>query len=451
MSEEKKLDVSRLAKSNFPEEAFPAKMDRDFRVAFDDQVYERILDHADKDKSVEIGGILVGDWKRDDEGPYVHISAVIPCDKATSKTGEVTFTHETWGEVSEEMDSTYEDLRIIGWYHSHPGFGIFLSDRDMFIQNHFFNDPGQIALVVDPVAQTEGVFVWRKGDAHLEEMFWIGDNIRTSPPVGATFGKNVGPADPIAEQAAEEELKLPAFSGFALAFMGILLLVIGWSIGDKKSEWEQRMLTEGAIARYGDDKSIQIGLELGTDLHDMNEMIVGLQQAGRGLIEKAETSEQDEEASEKDDPEESPEEDFARYLLGLHNKVLEVHGKYCFTQEEIAAIRRVQAAREAAAAAAEEKEGEKENKTDDPDDPDSEPSDEQPDTPTTPDEPVETLDDDASTISDDTSEDAVAEVEDASTADETPADDATEEIPENDATDTETTTDDDAVEESENE
>ena len=49
---------------------------------------------------------------------------------------------------------------IVGWYHSHPGFGIFLSEHDRFIHRHFFGEPGQIALVIDPLAHVEGLFAW---------------------------------------------------------------------------------------------------------------------------------------------------------------------------------------------------------------------------------------------------------------------------------------------------
>ena len=52
----------------------------------------------------------------------------------------------------------FANARIVGWYHTHPDFGIFLSDYDVFIHQHFFSGPGQIALVIDPVRKLEGVF-----------------------------------------------------------------------------------------------------------------------------------------------------------------------------------------------------------------------------------------------------------------------------------------------------
>ena len=47
--------------------------------------------------------------------------------------------------------------------HILPGddWGVFLSGMDMFIQNNFFNIPYQVALVVDPRADTLGFFQWK--------------------------------------------------------------------------------------------------------------------------------------------------------------------------------------------------------------------------------------------------------------------------------------------------
>jgi proteasome lid subunit RPN8/RPN11 len=44
-----------------------------------------------------------------------------------------------------------EELRIVGWWHSHPGFGCFLSRTDLHTQEFFFPESYQVALVVDPI------------------------------------------------------------------------------------------------------------------------------------------------------------------------------------------------------------------------------------------------------------------------------------------------------------
>ena len=42
-------------------------------------------------------------------------------------------------------------LRVLGWFHSHPDFGCFLSTTDLKTQQYFFPEVYQVALVVDPI------------------------------------------------------------------------------------------------------------------------------------------------------------------------------------------------------------------------------------------------------------------------------------------------------------
>lgn len=44
-----------------------------------------------------------------------------------------------------------KDLRILGWWHSHPDFGCFLSTTDIHTQRYFFPETYQVALIVDPI------------------------------------------------------------------------------------------------------------------------------------------------------------------------------------------------------------------------------------------------------------------------------------------------------------
>ena len=175
-------DVRLLETEKLVDIAFPGGRQQAFRIFIDPQVHDGIWKHAQEDMSVEICGVLVGQWGRDPDGPFASISAFIRGHAAANKLAEVTFTHETWSKINAEMDGKYADRAIVGWYHTHPDFGIFLSDRDRFIHEHFFSSPGQVAMVVDPVREIEGIFVWREGKTVLLDHYWIGDRIQAGVP-----------------------------------------------------------------------------------------------------------------------------------------------------------------------------------------------------------------------------------------------------------------------------
>jgi hypothetical protein len=49
---------------------------------------------------------------------------------------------------------------MVGWYHTHPDWGVFLSGLDMFICDNFFNKPLDVAYVIDPCRGDRGMFQW---------------------------------------------------------------------------------------------------------------------------------------------------------------------------------------------------------------------------------------------------------------------------------------------------
>ena len=162
-------DASLLNADDFPMRAL-GLTEREFRfqAIFTQQVLNAIHEHGKTSLEAEICGVLVGNVYRDAQGPYVLVHASIRGDSADSRNAQVTFKAETWTHIQQSMERDHPNARIVGWYHTHPGFGIFLSGMDLFIQDHFFNLPWQIALVYDPQSEEEGVFIWRAGKSERE-------------------------------------------------------------------------------------------------------------------------------------------------------------------------------------------------------------------------------------------------------------------------------------------
>jgi proteasome lid subunit RPN8/RPN11 len=147
------------------------------RVALDE-----IRGHGKSITSAEVCGVLVGNVFRDEHGPYLYVAGAIRGDRASGLSTQVTFTAETWSEIQSVMDRDHSDERIVGWYHTHPGFGIFLSGMDLFIQDHFFNLPWQVALVYDPIGGDEGMFFWKEGKADRQAFLIEEEDTRAHAP-----------------------------------------------------------------------------------------------------------------------------------------------------------------------------------------------------------------------------------------------------------------------------
>ena len=120
--------------------------------------------HALSSLDREVAGMLIGPPpEKQPDGRYVvHVSDVIIAKHTRMHGASVTYTPESWRYVTDRLHERYpnEEAVIVGWYHTHPGFGIFLSGMDLFIHQNFFTQKWHIALVLDPLARRSGFFCW---------------------------------------------------------------------------------------------------------------------------------------------------------------------------------------------------------------------------------------------------------------------------------------------------
>ncbi|HET6874477.1 MAG TPA: Mov34/MPN/PAD-1 family protein [Acidimicrobiales bacterium] len=126
-------------------------------IVMSDLARERVARHLSEDTGVECGGILVG---KVEDGTLL-IRSAIEARRAVGTATSLTFTHEAWDEVNAVMAREHPDEKMVGWYHSHPDVGIFLSEYDTFIQSNFFGEPWQVAYVVDPIRDESAFFGWQ--------------------------------------------------------------------------------------------------------------------------------------------------------------------------------------------------------------------------------------------------------------------------------------------------
>jgi len=109
----------------------------------------KYIEHA---KLSEVMGVLIGRLEGDDEIKNVIIEDVVPV--SHGGTIEVKFSVEqlgAFGELDTKIWEQYGDLGwfSVGWYHSHPGLGIFFSETDKYNQIFWQKNPSGIGLVFD--------------------------------------------------------------------------------------------------------------------------------------------------------------------------------------------------------------------------------------------------------------------------------------------------------------
>jgi len=220
--------VSQIDLKELEQRPFPGSLAAEYRVVISGEAFEAIKKHALSDTSVELCGVLAGSLLKDEDGPYLLVDRAI-AGAATRRTGsQVTFTHETWERIHKQLEAEAPDLRIVGWYHTHPGFGVFLSEMDQFIQDNFFDMPHNVAFVYDPNSRQRGLYIWRDGRSSRLRRYWLGGKLvydfdAESPPGGKP--EKPEPAERQRERTEYVRVHEPEPTGMWIKLVAVVVLL----------------------------------------------------------------------------------------------------------------------------------------------------------------------------------------------------------------------------------
>lgn len=243
--------------------------DQDLPIYVDIDVMRDMEAHAQTDKTVELGGVMLGGQFEDEDGnKFVLISDSLRAEHYEATKGSFKFTHETWEKISRQRDEFPDDVQMVGWYHTHPDWGVFLSGMDMFICDNFFNRPLDLALVIDPCRDDRGWFMWtgdpskrvrRTGGFYLygsrfrvQEIQYFANVLKGGNPMAidqrySPIAGQVGPqgAPVVNILDSRNQAQTTVIFGM-LAMQFLLLMLLAWKIlvpfeGAAKAEQDDKM------------------------------------------------------------------------------------------------------------------------------------------------------------------------------------------------------------------
>jgi proteasome lid subunit RPN8/RPN11 len=204
-------------------------------VVMEAEVARKIRQHARTSMKAEVCGVLIGNTDHE----RMTVEACIPGINAAQGGAHVTFTQDTWEHIYKIKDKEYPDDKIVGWYHSHPGFGVFLSEHDLFIQQNFFSNPQQVAWVYDPHTDEEGCFGWIGGNIEKLSAIRVGYSqdveITGAAPHEFEEDDDGGALDSMVRTGSEQRRAEPAWMKWATRILGyaaaiLLGLVSGYTL-----------------------------------------------------------------------------------------------------------------------------------------------------------------------------------------------------------------------------
>jgi len=140
-----------------------------FYVSISKGALEKVVDHAKSTPNQQVVGVLIG--KMTDQTVVVEDAV---SGEIEAEPGRATLGGEAIAKIADDIISKKIAGNVVGWYHSHPGYGIFMSDIDVSTQARLQQFSSYIvALVVDPSTGDRGFFTF---DQSTGSVLPLGDN-----------------------------------------------------------------------------------------------------------------------------------------------------------------------------------------------------------------------------------------------------------------------------------
>lgn len=170
-----------IVENALPQNILPVgeRVEEDKNIYVSQPVYKEIHKFTQNKTTNESGGMLIGNVIEEFGKTNIIVNGFVEAKYCETTPTTLKFTHKTWDFVHKEMDKKFPGQKIVGWIHTHPNFGIFLSEYDKFIQENFFKEDYQIAYVVDPIQDIEGFYFWINGKIERCKGFYKFDKMGT--------------------------------------------------------------------------------------------------------------------------------------------------------------------------------------------------------------------------------------------------------------------------------
>ncbi|KAJ3022625.1 multicatalytic endopeptidase [Thoreauomyces humboldtii] len=117
----------------------------------------KMLKHGRAGVPMEVMGLMLGEFVDD---YTVRVIDVFAMPQSGTGVSVEAVDHVFQTKMVEMLKQTGRPEMVVGWYHSHPGFGCWLSSVDINTQQSFEQlNPRAVAVVVDPIQSVKGKVV----------------------------------------------------------------------------------------------------------------------------------------------------------------------------------------------------------------------------------------------------------------------------------------------------
>ena len=129
----------------------------EYKIFIIEPALKTLWTHAKEGLPEGVAGLLLGGLYHDHEmgEDYVEIHYAFPSASSFNEEMNLRLANRVIAEMEKVSLRSYPNETVVGWYHTHPGTGIFFSENDTLIHETFYPEISNIALILDPLMEID--------------------------------------------------------------------------------------------------------------------------------------------------------------------------------------------------------------------------------------------------------------------------------------------------------
>ena len=139
-------------------------IDESFKIYVEDYVFTYLQQYSKSSKGEEQIAFLIGDEYTIDNSKVLFINGAVKGEDTIVEDGMVKLTKKSFENAKEQINTYFENSKIVGWFYSQPGFSDYINEG--YIEHHkeYFKEENQVFFLSDPLENIGGFYRFYQND-----------------------------------------------------------------------------------------------------------------------------------------------------------------------------------------------------------------------------------------------------------------------------------------------
>ncbi|WP_165878590.1 LysM peptidoglycan-binding domain-containing protein [Natranaerovirga pectinivora] len=143
------------------------------KIFIEDYVYTYLYQYASLDLDNSQIAILLGNYYKYNDEKILLISGAVQAKYFLNHQSGIILTSETWTYIYDKVKEYFDNLEILGWMFSHPGYSIGINDQIGKVHTDNFPGSDKVLFVIDPIEKDDAFYLYENQKLRQQNGYYV--------------------------------------------------------------------------------------------------------------------------------------------------------------------------------------------------------------------------------------------------------------------------------------